>query len=301
MTRRTLRISYVAIIGVALANAAPGSFSPAVGAIVPTPGASLLAQTPPPLSATATPSPSGQLVRWTGQILDDRSGFVFFTTGDGFRLDPTAKVVDAVTGGATALKPVTRVYARASFDSGNGRVVQLALSHQPLPDEAAYNQIKRFAVALSTPAPNPDLGSGAGFSGRAVLVAFTVEVPSRTPLADQVYLATDASGWSATAIRMDRVDGLHYRVSREFASGTILKYRYTRGSWRSAERNQAGMEPQPHTLLVKNVDVEPVRDIVYSWGDQDQFAPDLGNSIPTPFNPIPFNTPPPFIPRPHGR
>ncbi len=301
MTGRTLRIVYVAAIAWALVTASPGSFSPAVGAIVPTPGPTVSAQTPPPLSATATPSPSGRLVRWTGQILDDRSGFVFFTTGDGFRLDPAATVVDAKTGGATALKPVTRVYARASFDSGNGHVVQLALSHQALPDEASYGEVKKFAVALSTPAPNPDLGGGTGYSGRVVLVAFTVEVPSRTPLADQVYLATDASGWSATAIRMDRVDGLHYRVTREFASGTILKYRYTRGSWRSAERNQAGMEPQPHTLLVKNVDVEPVRDIVYSWGDQDQFAPDLGNSIPTPFNPIPFNTPPPFVPRPHGR
>jgi hypothetical protein len=299
MTLRSLRIPYALIVLGALATAQSGSFSAAMGAIVPTPAASAISQTPPPLSATATPSPSGHLLRWTGQILDDRRGFVFFTTGDGFRLDPAATVVDATTGGTTALRPVTRIYARASFDSGNGNVVQLALSHKKLPDEATYDQISKFAVALSTPAPNPDLGGGTGYSGRAVLVAFTVEVPSRTPLADQVYLATDASGWSATAIRMDRVDGLHYRVSRNFASGTILKYRYTRGSWRSAERNQAGMEPQPHTLLVKDVDVEPVRDIVYSWGDQDQFAPDLGNSIPTPFNPIPFNTPPPFVPRAH--
>jgi hypothetical protein len=290
MTLRSLRIPYAIVALGALATATASSYSAAVGAIVPTPAATALSQ---------TPSPSGHLLRWTGQILDDRSGFVFFTTGDGFRLDPAATVVDAASGGPTALRPVTRIYARASFDSGNGHVVQLALSHKKLPDEATYDQIQKFAVALSTPAPNPDLGGGAGYSGRAVLVAFTVEVPSRTPLADQVYLATDASGWSATAIRMDRVDGLHYRVSRNFASGTILKYRYTRGSWRSAERNQAGMEPQPHTLLVKDVDVEPVRDIVYSWGDQDQFAPDLGNSIPTPFNPIPFNTPPPFVPHAH--
>jgi hypothetical protein len=300
MTNRLLRAVYLCVIASSFAAAAAGPFTAAVGAIVPTASPGVLLQTPPPLSATATPSPSGHLLRWSGQILDDRRGFVFFTTGDGFRLDPQLKVDDAASGGATLLQPVTRVYARASFDTGNGRVVELSLSHKRLPDEATYDQIRKFAIALSTPAPNPDLaGGGPGFTGRAVLVAFTVEVPSRTPFADEVYIATDVSGWSATAIRMDRVDALHYRVSREFASGTILRYRYTRGSWRSSERNQAGMEPQPHTLVVKNVDVEPVRDIVYSWGDQDQSAPDLGNSIPTPFNPIPFNTPPPFVPRAH--
>lgn len=294
-----LRFGYAAVGAGALAAATAGTFTAAVGAVVPTFAPGTPAPTPPPLTATATPSPSGRLLKWTGQILDDRSGFVFFTTGDGFRADPQLKIDDAATGGPTALQPVTRVYARASFDTGTGRVVELALSHRPLPTDAAYDEIKKFAVALSTPAPNPDLGGGAGFSGRAVLVSFTVEVPSRTPLTDPVYVATDASGWSATAIRMDRVDALHYRVSRDFASGTIIRYRYTRGSWRSAERNQAGMEPEPHTLLVQNVDVEPVRDTVYSWGDQQQSAPDLGNSIPTPFNPIPFNTPPPLAPKPH--
>ena len=248
--------------------------------------------TPPPLSATATPSPSGQLIRYSGQLLDYRKGFVFFTTGDGFRVAQTIKL-DDVDGKPTPLQPVTRLYARAAFDTGNGSVVELALSKTPLPNEAQYNEIKRFAVALSTPFPNPDLKPGEGLTGKPVLVVFNVQVPPKTPFGDAVYVATDVSAWSATAIRMDRVDALHYRVSQDFASGTRFLYRYTRGSWRSAERGQDGLEVKPRQFLVRNADVQRIDDTVYHWGDEDQAAPNLGNGpVPTPFNPLPFNTPP---------
>ncbi len=261
-------------------------------AALPTPAAAASAQTPPPLSATATPPPAGTLVRFTGQLLDDRAGFVFFTTGDGFRLDPGVKIDDAATGGPTTLTPTTRTYARATFDTATGRVVELALSTHRLPDEASYDSIKRFAVALSTPNANPDLKGGEGLSGKPVLVTFTVEIPSKTPFSDAVYVATDTSGWSATAIRMNRIDALHYRVTRPFSSGTRFLYRYTRGSWRSAERGQNGLEVPPRPFTVVNADVKSKNDIVYSWGDADQFAPDLGRPIPTPFNPVPFVLPP---------
>ena len=291
------RFAFAVVAAAALALAAGGRFVPAGAQAIPAPSDIPSGQTPPPLSATATPSPSGTVVKWSGQILDDRGGFVFFTTGDGFRIDPSVKIDDAKTGGATSLVPQTRVYARAAFDSGNGRVIELALSKTELPDAASYNDIKKFAVALSTPAPNPDLAHpGQGFNGRAVLVTFTVEVPPRTPFGDTVYLATDASGWSATAIRMDRVDALHYRVSQTFASGTRLLYRYTRGSWRSAETDQNGLEVKPgppkRLLVVTNSDVESIQNIVYGWNDQNTNAPDLGSTVPTPFNPIPFQTPP---------
>ncbi|GAC1349070.1 MAG: hypothetical protein NVSMB19_02450 [Vulcanimicrobiaceae bacterium] len=276
----------------ALGVAASAPFANVAAAAVPTPAAAASGQTPPPLSATATPAPTGTLVKFSGQLLDDRNGFVFFTTGDGFRLDPAVKIDDARTGGPTTLAPTTRTYARATFDSATGRVVELALSARKLPDEARYEDIKRFAVALSTPAPNPDLRGGEGLSGKPVLVTFTVEVPSRTPFADAVYVATDTSGWSATAIRMNRIDALHYRVSRPFASGTRFLYRYTRGSWRSAERGQNGLEVSPRPFVVVNADVKSKNDIVYSWGDADQFAPDFGAPIPTPFNPVPFVVPP---------
>lgn len=248
--------------------------------------------TPPPLSATATPSPSGRLIRYSGQLLDYRKGFVFFTTGDGFRAASNLKVDDA-DGKATPLQPVTRVYARAAFDTGNGSVVELALSKTPLPNEAKYEQIKGFAVALSPQTVNTDLTNREGLTGKPVLVVFTVQVPAKTPFGDTVYIGTDISGWSATAIRMDRVDALHYRVSQDYASGTKFLYRYSRGSWRSAERGQDGLEVAPRQFTVGNADVQHVDNTVYHWGDEDPTAPGLGNGpLPTPFNPLPFNTPP---------
>jgi len=299
MKHDTHRIAYslLAAGAVALAFAGPLGSVARAGA-VPTPSAAAQMQTPPPISATATPAPSGELVKFSGQILDYREGFVFFTTGDGFRLDPKVKIDDASTGGPTKLQPETTVYARASFDTGTGRVVELGLSSKHLPTDASYDDIRHFAVALSTPYANPDLTHKEGFTGQAVPVTFTVEVPSRTPFSDSVYLATDASGWSATAVKMDRVDALHYKVTRDFASGTRLLYRYTRGSWRSAEDDQNGLQHKPRLLLVKNSDVQTEKDVVYAWGDEDQFAPDLGAPVPTPFNPVPFNLPPVIV-KPH--
>jgi hypothetical protein len=294
MTNRSYRLFWIPIAAIAMALAGTAPFGPATvrAASLPTPMEAASGETPPPLTATATPSPSGQMVKFAGQILDDRAGFVFFTTGDAFRLDPAMKIDDAKTGGPTKLEPVTRTYARATFDTGTGRVVELALSPKKLPDEANYADIKKFAVALSTPYANPDLHGGEGFSGKGVLVIFNVEVPPKTPFADAVYVATDTSGWSATAIRMDRVDALHYRVSRDFASGTRFLYRYTRGSWQSAERGQDGLEVKPRLFEVKNADVQSKNDVVDSWGDSDQFAPDLNGALPTPFNPVPIVTPP---------
>jgi hypothetical protein len=289
-----VRRAYTLIVLVALliATASPFGSAAVSAAAIPTPLESAVMETPPPLSATATPSPSGRVVKYSGQILDYAGGFVFFTTGDAFRLDPGVKLDDAATGGPTKLLPETRTYARASFDSGSGAVIELALSEKKLPDEASYDDVKRFAVSLSTPYANPDLQPGEGFNGKGVPVTFLVEVPAKTPFADQIYLATDASGWSATAVRMDRVDALHYRVTRTFASGTKLLYRYTRGSWQSADVDQNGIATKPRLLVVKNADYRVVRDIVYNWQDEDPFAPDNGSTLPTPFNPVPFNIPP---------
>jgi len=290
MTNRLRGILCIASLAavVALESGVP----PADSAAIPPPTTAVTGDTPPPLDATATPKPEGTLLRYTGQILDERKGYVFFTTGDAYRLAPDVKIDDAKSGGVTALLPETRTFARATFDGATGQVIELGLSPKRLPDEATYDQVKGFAVALSTPYANPDLRPVGGFNGKPVLVVFTVEVPPDTPFSDTVYLATDASGWSATAIKMDRIDALHYRVARNLASGTKLLFRYTLGSWQSAERGQDGLEVTPRVLTVHNSDVQTEKDIVYHWGGSNQFDPGNDQSIPTPFNPIPFNTPP---------
>ena len=43
---------------------------------------------------------------------------------------------------------------------------------------------------------------------------------------------------------------------------------------------------------MRNLDVQRVNNVVYHWGDENQFQPDLGQPVPTPYNPVPFNLPP---------
>ncbi|HTV75220.1 MAG TPA: hypothetical protein VME66_16120 [Candidatus Acidoferrales bacterium] len=262
-----------------------------------------IAQSLPNINATATPMPTGVVLRYSGQLLDLRGGFVFFTTGDGFALDPQCHIVEAATGAPTSPGVVTGMYARASFDPQTGHVVELAISPTPLPQAASYGAIQHFAVALSPPYPDPDLAAtpapgdhGGAFTGRRVLVQFTVQVPPTTPLTDDIYISTDQSQWDPQAIKLTRIDALHYRINSEFSSGTKLLYLYTRGSWRSVERGEDGLERQPRVFIVGENDTQSHSDIVYHWSDEVQGAPEAEpGSIPTPFNPYPFVTPHPYV------
>ncbi len=272
----------------------------------PLPGVASIAAPPPPDAVPrvrpsgplapplGSPPPGSVLIRFSGQLLDYRAGFAYFTTGDGFRVAPDARIVDAKTGAATSEKPHVKSYARASFD-GSGNIVELALSGTRLAPEAAYEKVKRYAVAISTPAPNPDLQRGArdaagrAPTGRGVAVTFVVRVPLTTPFGDSVYLTTDATGWNPQAIRLDRIDALHYRVTRTFASGTLFRYRYTRGTWPTEERGQNGLEDDPRIFNVREADALRKDDIVYHWADEGGTTQEAGpNAIPTPFNPRPF-------------
>jgi hypothetical protein len=246
----------------------------------------------------------------TGQLLAYQDGYVFFTTGDGFRVAPSVEILDDKTRLPTSQRPAPREYARAVF-SDTGEVTELDLSKVPLPVGPLPPGVEHFAVALSTPYPNPDLapsqpttaafgGIPQTYSGRPVLVTITVQVPPNTPPASQIFITTDTSGWNPQAIAMDRVDTLHFRITRKIDSGTVLHYLYTRGSLQNEERAQNGLEPKPRSLIVGDADVRAVSDTVYSWADQttngSQVQPDV---LPTPFNPAPFPNLPQGFPTPH--
>ena len=271
------------------------------------------APAPAPTEAPAKATPSGTLVRYAGQLLDVQRNFVFFTTGDAFRLAPDARIVDAATGATVTLGVTTRRFARATFDA-SGNIVELALAGKAFPAEATYGDPHQFAVAVSSPVPNPDLDParprfpGANgpvgriaLTGKVVQVRFFVRVPPTTRISDNVYLSNDVSGWNPIAIQMNRVDGLHYAVTLPLRTGTQFAYKYTRGSWRAAERGRTGIEENPRNFFLNATEVgEPdseVRDdVVYSWSDDNAggTAPITPDTIPTPFNPRPFGFPPPF-------
>lgn len=248
----------------------------------------------------------------SGQLLAYQDGYVFFTTGDGFHVAQDVLIRDAKNGGPTALHPGPRIWARATFDP-TGRVTELDLSRAPLPAQGSFADVARFAVALSSPVPNPDLLQAVAtpppgqatvatqhFSGRPVLVTFIVQVPPYTPFTSSIYIATDQSGWNAQAIPMDRIDALHYQITRRFNSGTVFRYLYNRGSLQTQEIAQNGLARTPRELIVTDADVRVLRDTVFAWQDSapgglNQVQPQI---MPTPYNPAPFPNLPPCLPAP---
>ena len=249
------------------------------------------AQTPPP---AATPTPGPALTRFTGQLLDVRGGYVYFTTGDAFRLVASPRITDYDTGGPTTLQPRARIFARATLDPATRSVTELALTRRVLPTDRGYGAIKPFSTAVSTPQAAAELAPKPPVTGREVAVVFDITVPPSTGIADNVYISTDASGWDPKAIRADRVDGAHYRVARRFGSGAKFAYRVTRGSWQSVEIGQNGIELAPHQFVVQETDAQVARTNVAAWSDarggggsaqQSQAQP---GAIPTPFNANPF-------------
>ncbi|HEY8321342.1 MAG TPA: hypothetical protein VIG46_06075 [Candidatus Baltobacteraceae bacterium] len=237
-------------------------------------------------------------IKVTAQLLDYEKGYVFFTSGDGFKVAPNAPILDYKTGAVTTASPGPRDWARATFDA-TGLVTQLELSKTPLAPEGDLASIRRFAVALSPTVANPDLvpvpvdATGAEarrhFTGAPVPVSFIVRVPPSTPLTASIYITTDQSAWNPEAIRMDRIDALHFRITRIFASGTRFKYLYTRGSLSTQEVDERGIQRVPRTIVVPDVQTLARGDDVYEWADTAvggaQPQPD---SIPTPYNPAPF-------------
>jgi hypothetical protein len=270
-----------------LPQAAPtASSAPSVAS--PAPVGSQLPSAQPSGSPAAAASAAPALLQFTGQLLDDRNGYIFFTTGDAFKLGDAPRIVDYTTGQPTTLQPAPKLFAQATLDPATHQVVQLALTQKRLPTSTSYESMKQYAVVKSTPLPAPEI-VGQRLTGKEVPVVFLVEVPPNTPLTADVYISTDASGWNPQAIKLDRVDGMHYRTTRRFASGTKFAYRVTRGTWQTEEIGENGLEPTPHEFFVREVDAQVARATVYSWADlrPNQTAPQPG-AIPTPFNPNPF-------------
>jgi len=234
-------------------------------------------------------------IKVTAQLLDYEKGYVFFTSGDGFKVAPNAPILDYKTGAASTSSPGPRDWARATFDA-TGLVTQLELSKTPLDPEGDLASVHRFAIALTPTVPNPDLAPPAegstsrrSFSGKPVPVTFILRVPPTTPLTANVYITTDQSAWNPQAIRMDRIDALHFRIMRYFNSGTRFKYLYTRGSLSTQELGENGVQKQPRTLLVTDSDGRAVGDDVYEWADTAVGgAQPQPEGIPTPYNPVPF-------------
>ena len=267
------------LLVLAIANAAASAQT------VPPPVA---APTPAPTAAAAAPTPPANLVTYTGQLLDYRNNYVYFTTGDAFPAIELPRIVDALTGQPTTVPPQAKMFARATFDPATKKIIELAITKKRLETSQTLGPATSFVVVGSASVPAPEI-VGQNLTGRQVAVVFEVTVPPTTSFTDSVYISTDSSDWNATAIKLDRVDAYKYRALRYFASGTKFAYRVTRGSWNSVERGESNLDDPPHQFFVREVDSLAARVTVYHWSDENPTSQGAGpNSIPTPYNPSPF-------------
>ncbi len=234
------------------------------------------------------------IVTVTAQILDYEAGYVFFTSGDGFKVAPNVSIVD-LKSGAPAGSPQPRQYGRVTFDAA-GIVTKIELTNAKLPLDGDYGAIRKFVIALSTPAPNPDLAPHLNGSrcasvrpGRSVTLNITVQVPPTTSLTDNVYMTTDQSGWNAQAYRLDRRDALHYRVQLKLLSGIQLHVLFDRGSMQSVQLARNGIEQEPYPICIGDEDAQTFTQTVFNWADQQAGASiPIPQTMPTPYNPAPF-------------
>jgi hypothetical protein len=268
-----------------IAPAVPGAPTPAVPG-APTPAATVSAG---PALASPAATPPSNLISFTGQLLDYRKNYVFFTTGDAFQAVEEPRIIDALSGQPTTVAPQAKMFARATFDPETKKIIELAITKKRLQTSQSLGAASAFVIVGSTPAPAPEI-AGQNLTGKQVAVVFEITVPPTTLFTDNIYISTDSSDWNPTAIKLDRVDAYKYRALRYFASGTKFAYRVTRGTWNSVERGEDNLDPPAHQFFVREVDSLAARVTVYHWSDE-RGGNGLGtgpNALPTPYNTKPF-------------
>lgn len=107
-----------------------------------------------------------------------------------------------------------------------------------------------------------------GSPGEQITVTIVVTVPLNTPSKDIVYIASDAANWVPNGVRMAPLSGNRWTASLAVGKGSSLKYKYTRGSWSTAEANRSGIEIPNRTLNVaKTGETQQFEDVVVRWSD----------------------------------
>jgi hypothetical protein len=146
------------------------------------------------------------------------------------------------------------VFADTSVEAGVG------YAYAVVAEDTSYNQS----------APSQPIEVDA--ARRDVAVTFRVTVPDYTPATDTIHLAGDFQQWDPGATPMTRVDDTTWEFTVPFEDGSIIEYKYTRGSWDAVEKD-AGCGEIPNRRLEVTFDDDGgqvVEDIVAKWRDIDQ-------------------------------
>ena len=161
-----------------------------------------------------------------------QDGYLVGTDGVAHKLVAAAAAIGSVPLGA---------YVELRTDPSSGDAFEASVSAHP------------FAQAAAAP---------------TVAVTFQVRVPVNTPTDATVYLATNAQNWTANAIRLSPQPGNVWTATIPLAGGTVLQYKYTRGSWATGERDTSGADIQNRSLAVaRSGSAQSVHDVVARWAD----------------------------------
>jgi hypothetical protein len=207
----------------------------------------------------ASPSPAPATVSVVGQVLSAGSGYLVFTTGDALRLDSAVTLPKGLRLGQTV---------RALIDARSHAITSLILEPKALlPADIDATKIPREFVVASPGSTRTGalLDSQTGAAVHGVTVTINVRVPDNTPITDDVYLATDRTNFSPAEIRMIRMDARTWSVSVQIASGTQLRYEFTRGNFANIERDKLGSIVNPRTITA--ADNLQTHDAVAHWAD----------------------------------
>ena len=169
----------------------------------------------------------------TTRLITSHNGYLITTSGQAFRLVGAAAQVQQTWPLGTFL--------RLHVDPATGEAFDVSASSQPFSGGPLAQQIQ---------------------------VTFVVTVPPNTPARDVVYIATDNANWVPNGVRMSPVAGNRWSVTLSLGKGSSIKYKYTRGSWETAETNQSGQEISNRSLTITQTqDQQRVSDIVVRWSD----------------------------------
>ncbi len=169
----------------------------------------------------------------TTRLITQRNGYLVTSSGQAYRL----------AGAAAQVQPNWQLgtFLRLHVDPATNDAFDVTASSQPF--------------------------SG-GPLAQPIAVTFVVTVPLNTPTRDIVYMATDAANWVPNGVRMSPLSGNRWTVTLTLGKGSSLKYKFTRGSWESAETNQAGIEIPNRSLTITPADdSQKVEDVVARWSD----------------------------------
>lgn len=161
------------------------------------------------------------------------NSYLVGTDGGAYKLVEAATAVNAIPLGA---------YVKLRTDPATGNAFDAEVSAIPFADSG--KQVHRVAVT------------------------FEVRVPINTPPSSTVYLATNSQNWTPNAIRLAPEPGNKWIATVDLAAGSVLQYKYTRGSWTAGETDSSGSQIPNRTLTVlESGDTQHVDDAVIRWAD----------------------------------